>query len=197
MKRPGNRQAGVGLVEVLVTLLVLAVGLLGLVGMQLAAKRAGFEATQRTIATGLARDLLERIRSNPGQVEAYVVTDLGDEGSPPPAADCRASSCSPAEMAAYDLYDWHRLLTGVSETVTVSGTTLHAGGLVEPRACVTHSAGNIKLAIAWRGIGEQDSATDTSAVGGSDCGLGAGLYGPGDRQRRLLVITSYVGGGLP
>lgn len=196
--RTGNppragKQSGVGLIEVLITVLVLAVGLLGLVGMQLAAKRASFEATQRTVATSLVRDLIERMRSNPDQLNAYVVTDLGDEGSPPTAADCASASCTPAQMATYDIYDWYMLLIGASESVTVEGSTSNAGGLINPRACVTNNGGNIKVAVAWQGVGEQDSPTDPNDVSGSDCGLGDGLYGSDDKQRRLLVMTSYVG----
>ncbi len=71
------RSAGIGLVEVLVALLVFSVGILGVTAMQLAAKRSGYEATQRSIATSLARDIIERMRSNPGQLPGYVVSDLG------------------------------------------------------------------------------------------------------------------------
>jgi type IV pilus assembly protein PilV len=42
-----HNQSGVGLIEVLIAVLILAVGILGLAQMQLSAKRAGFEATQR------------------------------------------------------------------------------------------------------------------------------------------------------
>ncbi|WP_347136699.1 type IV pilus modification protein PilV [Parahaliea mediterranea] len=191
---PGaSRQSGAGLVEVLIAVLVLAIGLLGLVGMQLAAKRASYEATQRTIATGLVRDLIERMRSNPGQMNAYVVSELGDESNPPAAADCIAFDCPPGHLAAFDIHDWYRLLIGVTETITVEGSAGNAGGLVNPRACVTNNGGNIKVAIAWLGAGEQDSPTDPGDVFGSACGLGKGLYGDGDKQRRLLVLTSYVG----
>ena len=56
---------GVGLIEVLVALLVLSVGLLGIVGMQITAKKANYEAVQRTTASHLAQDLIARIRANP------------------------------------------------------------------------------------------------------------------------------------
>ncbi len=72
-----------GLVEVLVAVLIFAVGLLGMAAMQLAAKKSSYEATQRSIATSLSRDILERMRSNPGQIAAYVANDVGDTSSPP------------------------------------------------------------------------------------------------------------------
>ncbi|RLA48698.1 MAG: hypothetical protein DRQ98_14465, partial [Gammaproteobacteria bacterium] len=49
-------QKGVGLLEVLIALLIFTTGMMGLLSTQLAGKKAGYEATQRSIATALARD---------------------------------------------------------------------------------------------------------------------------------------------
>ena len=57
-------QRGVGMVEVLVALLVLAIGVLGFSALQLRALQATAEATDRTMAMNLARDLADRIRIN-------------------------------------------------------------------------------------------------------------------------------------
>jgi type IV pilus assembly protein PilV len=192
--RRAPRQAGVGLVEVLVALLVFSVGMLGLLALQLGAKRATYEATQRSIATALARDILERMRTNPGQLPAYVRTHLGDAASPVPApgADCTATLCSPSQLAAHDLREWEQLLVGSTERSTVG----LAGGLVSPRACISHDAGHVTVAIAWLGL----AASRNPA--GSACGEGLpGLYDdPGEppgnnRRRRLLVMRTYVGAG--
>lgn len=59
-----RRQKGVGLMEVLIALLLLAIGILGFVGLQLRAMDAANEATDRTIAINIARDLAERMRVN-------------------------------------------------------------------------------------------------------------------------------------
>lgn len=82
-----SREKGVGLIEVLIAVLVLSVGLLGMVAMQITAKRNSFEAAQRSIATGLSRDILERIRSNPGEVATYV-SNLGGESITTAPASC-------------------------------------------------------------------------------------------------------------
>ena len=57
-------QKGVGLVEVLVALLILALGVLGFSALQLRAMDAAQEATEQTVAMSTARDLVERIRVN-------------------------------------------------------------------------------------------------------------------------------------
>lgn len=187
-----ERQSGVGLIEVLIALLVFAVGVLGMASMQLAAKRSGYEATQRSIATSLARDILERMRSNPGLPDSYIVT--ANEmvtlmaTSSYSGLDCGNPSnvCDPNDLAAYDLHDWSQLLTGATETVTIDSTTSNVGGLLDARACITNTSGNIEVAIAWRGVSELENSTE------SDCGNGATVYGTDNVFRRVLVMTSFI-----
>lgn len=59
-----NRQHGVGLIEVLVALVILALGVLGFSALQLRALDAAQEATEQTVAMNMARDLAERMRIN-------------------------------------------------------------------------------------------------------------------------------------
>lgn len=62
-ERP-SRQAGFSLVEVLISLLVIAFGLLGLAMMQTLSVRYAQSSNYRTQATNLAYDLLDQIRAN-------------------------------------------------------------------------------------------------------------------------------------
>ncbi len=55
---------GFSLLEVMIAAVVLSFGLLGLVGMQVTSKLSGYEARQRTIASWLATDIVERARIN-------------------------------------------------------------------------------------------------------------------------------------
>lgn len=57
-------QSGASIVEVLVTLILVSVGLLGIAGMQLATVQTTNSAAQRFEATTLAKDILERMRAN-------------------------------------------------------------------------------------------------------------------------------------
>jgi len=188
-----NFQRGVGLIEVLIAVLVLAVGMLSLASMQLAAKRASFEATQRSIATSLAKDIVERMRSNPDQLDAFVVSNIGDEASllATPSKNCSSVTCTPAELVAHDLAEWESLLVGASEKLG----TANAGGLVAPRACITHAAGVVTVAIAWRGVSSLTNPAD------STCGESVvGLYDDPDEaagnnlKRRLLVVSTFIEG---
>lgn len=181
-----TRQSGVGLVEVLIAVLIFAVGMLGMTAMQLGAKRSSFEATQRSIATSLARDILERMRSNPVALSSYAVLELGS-ATVTSGTNCNTSSCTTAQLAVRDVYEWSQLLQGAAEKITINGVTSDTGGLVDYRACITNASGFVTVAIAWRGVGDMANPT------GSTCGEASGLYGPSQLQRRLLFMTSYIG----
>jgi type IV pilus assembly protein PilV len=174
-------------------MLVVAVGMLGLMAMQVNAKRTNYEAAQRMLATALARDMLERMRSNPEQLAVYVRSDMGaraahEVSAGQPAVDCRAVDCRPAQLAAHDLREWESMLTGASDGAGING------GLVEPRACISHDAGLVEVAIAWLGINAA-SNPDASACGANAAGLYDAPSGaPGNNlRRRLLVMGSYIG----
>ena len=179
-------QSGVGLVEVLVATAVFSIGVLGTFSMQIAAKKANFEASQQSMATHMARDILARMRSNHKEIASYVVEEVGADALPV-ESDCRLESCSRRQLAAYDLSEWTSLLIGNAETVSIDDSEVQSGGLVLPRACIRNSSGRVSITIAWRGVGKLIS--DAS----SDCAETTGLYGPGNKQRRLFVLTSFIG----
>ncbi|WP_196159233.1 type IV pilus modification protein PilV [Reinekea sp. G2M2-21] len=101
------KQTGAGLLEVLIAVIVLAVGLLGFAALQTQALRMNYETLQQARASSLAEDILDRMRSN--QVHAIETEDyerdFGD-ALPVVATDCAAATCTPAEMAAWDMNQW-------------------------------------------------------------------------------------------
>jgi len=68
-------QHGFSMIEVLVSLLVIAVGLLGLSGLQIASVKGTSNAHSRNVATNLAMELSERMRSNPAGVDDGIHSD--------------------------------------------------------------------------------------------------------------------------
>jgi type IV pilus assembly protein PilV len=106
MKR---RTQGFTLIEVLVALAILAVGMLGLGRLFLYTVQGNSSATSRTVAVNLAADLGDRIRANRTATTAYGgASPIGTA----PAPVCVGGTlsfvplCTPAQMAAYDLYLW-------------------------------------------------------------------------------------------
>ena len=114
--------AGFSLIEVLISLLVLLVGLLGVVGMQLFSVQTNQGAALRTQATFIASDTLDRIRGNKaGQdADAYDGFDTNDGIPGDAAGTCATSSagCNAAQLANLDL----RAITAhVADVYGVSG----------------------------------------------------------------------------
>ena len=64
------KQQGVGLVEVLVALVLLAISVLGFAALQLRAVDSSLEANKQVIALTIARDLAEKMRANPQATRA-------------------------------------------------------------------------------------------------------------------------------
>lgn len=64
MNRFRKSQSGTTLVEVLITVVLVSIGLLGLAGLQLMTVQNTNSSTERFEATTLARDILERMRAN-------------------------------------------------------------------------------------------------------------------------------------
>ena len=68
-----KNQRGVGLMEVLVSLVILAIAVLGFAALQFRALDAVQEANDRTTAMTLARDLAEKIRVNRTQLSLSLI----------------------------------------------------------------------------------------------------------------------------
>ena len=157
--------AGFTLIEVMVTVFVVAIGLLTAAGLQAVSKKAALEATQRTTASVLAQDMLERLRSNALNLDAYVGRDVRGNNQPP-AAGCggnTGTACDPTQMVAFDYAQWWASLDGASEKIAtgVGSATTNAGGLRSPVGCVRRENGWIEVIIEWRGLSLISQTPDT------------------------------------
>lgn len=120
-----HKPCGASLMEVLVAMLVIATGVLGLVGLQIGSAQHNRVALDRSLATLLASDLLERIRANPDAAYPNV-----GAGAPGGFADCTANACTPAELAAFDVAVWKCSLGRWHEAAACR--TVRASGLLPP-----------------------------------------------------------------
>lgn len=103
---PGSQQ-GTTLIEILISLLILAVGLLGMAGLQTVSLRNTQSAYQRTQATILSNDVVERIRANLQGAEAGNYN--GNAGTVNAACNTVAG-CTPAQLAGNDIAEWNLAL---------------------------------------------------------------------------------------
>lgn len=95
------KRRGYSLIELLIAVLIVAVGVLGVAGLQLASTRNARTALETTLAAMLAEDLADRIQAN------TAATYTTGPGAPPPAfVDCLARDCDADALAAFDLAVW-------------------------------------------------------------------------------------------
>lgn len=108
-----SHHRGSGLIEVLVALFVIAVGVLGMAGVHTRALQHNQSAYVHSRATFLATDMLDRIRANDTlarsgnsyQVAAldHVFSDCDTDNYP---ATCETGTCTPQQLATYDVQQW-------------------------------------------------------------------------------------------
>lgn len=77
-----RNQRGVSLLEVLISIVVLSVGLLGYAGLQTLSMKNNSSALQRSQATILTYDILDRMRANRKNLASYSVA-IGSVGGYP------------------------------------------------------------------------------------------------------------------
>jgi type IV pilus assembly protein PilV len=180
-----NSQRGTSLIEVLVTMVILAIGLLGAAGLQARLQLADMESYQRAQALVLLDDIASRMASNRGNAAAYV-TAAGPLGT---GAACPVPGATPT-LQQTDSAQWCNALLGALE---VAGAT-KVGAALGARGCVAQVAPNEYLVtVAWQGL------TPVAAPPAS-VACGAGLYDgaaaatssncTADRCRR--VVTTLV-----
>lgn len=106
-------QHGTSLVEVLVTLVILAFGLLGVAGLQAKMSLAEMESYQRSQALLALTEMTERMSANAAQVTSYLnqgTLGTGNATQPVP----QPTNCTPLSGPALDLCQWNISLQGAN-----------------------------------------------------------------------------------
>jgi len=145
IKRPIQRQSGMTLIEILVTVLVLAVGLLGMASLTVGSLKNNQGAFLRTQATILTYDMADRMRSNASQAIAGNYNSLTTSTT---YADpsCMAAGCTGADRVDADLFVWKQQIEGANGNMAMLpggvGTITGGGGAT--------TAGNaFTITITW------------------------------------------------
>jgi type IV pilus assembly protein PilV len=124
-----SRQSGSTLIEIMVAIVVIAIGLLGLAGLQMAALKYTNGSGQRSEATLAALDLSERIRGNllagAGGYTFNANYATSSTAAHVPPNDCSTAPCAAANIAANDIQNWlnnlqRRLVGGAGYVVPLA-----------------------------------------------------------------------------
>jgi type IV pilus assembly protein PilV len=176
----GKNIAGFTLVEILVTLVIVALGLLGLGAFQMRTQQAGLEAYNRAQALVLLDAIVNRINANRQTAPCYAITtatgspylgyaDLNHAG----AITCSGfGDANTQQLAVNDLNEWDQILQGAQEAV--AGNAI--GGPLAARGCILFDAATstYTVAVAWQGM--IDTQPPTVACGNN-------AYGSESRRR--------------
>lgn len=105
---PGHRRvAGLSMIEVLVTIVIISFGMLGIAGMVLRSIESGTISSGRGIAVWQANEMADRLRANIAGVREGHYDDLVGA----PVADCNSpcltAQCTPDEQASFDFCLWN------------------------------------------------------------------------------------------
>lgn len=194
-RRSVHRQQGVTLVEVLVTMVILAIGLLGLVGLQARLQILQLEAYQRAQALMLLKDMSGRIANNRNNALSYVTGPTGLEAPLGAGMVCPAAA-PPETRQASDAREWCNALQGAAETIGVGNNRV--GAMVGGRGCiqdVSPGVGGARaylVTVAWQGLAPLAAPPASVACGSGQYNGGAGSACINDLCRRAVTTLVII-----
>jgi type IV pilus assembly protein PilV len=151
-----KHENGFTLIEVLVTMFVMTVGLLGIAGIQSTSIKDGLDNAKRSQVMWLVTELVERARANPaGQATGYNRSIDISQCATTPAKQCSdngagdaATNCSPNEMAAFDVWE---VFCGNAETGVIAnaGDSLNLSNMTMGCTGTCLDTSNMTVSISW------------------------------------------------
>lgn len=199
-RHTASGQAGTSLIEVLVTMIILMIGLLGVAGLMVQSQRSEMESYQRVQALLLLQDMVGRINVNRGV--AFNLTNscyatslpppLGTAGNVPDCPLAASVTQQQVDQAVADMTVWSALLNGAAETSAAGG---NVGAMIGARGCINYDVttellnpsglpipgtGIYTVEVAWQGIGDTFAPPATLT-----CGLNQ--YGAETRRRDISL----------
>ena len=184
-----NGQAGTSMLEVLITIVILAIGLLGLAGLQTRLQLSEMEGYQRSQAMILLDDMANRLATNRSVASTYVTgstvaATLG-AGMTCPSAD--------ANRRDKDLRQWCLALQGAAEKSGSAANAGNAGAMIGGRGCIESLNDNQYLiTVAWQGLGAIAHPPASVACGKDQYNGTAGTTCSGDLCRRAVTTIIRI-----
>lgn len=187
-------QAGFSLIEIMVSIVIIALGLLGLAGLQARATVTEFESYQRSQALILLNDMVDRINANRGSAGCYAITTDSAAGTPflgataasghagaTPSCAAGFKDASGKARSEADLAAWNTALQGAGE---IKGGAA-VGALLGGRGCISYNATTkaYTVTVVWQGNADTFARTDNLCA--------TGLFGS-ETKRRLVSSTFMI-----
>lgn len=169
LKKLPELNAGFTMIEVLVSVVVVAIGLLGMASLQITSVKSSFDSAGQSQARWLAQEMAERIRaSGTGAGEFYI--DAASENascSVTPAVYCglvkgadSAGACSLKQKASFDVWDVFcntsddEVYSSAADMLSMSGFSIDCSDndLADANACSSGSLIEISIEIDGRSV---------------------------------------------
>jgi len=163
------KKNGFSLLEVMISSFILALGLLGVAGLQSTAVKASIEVQQRTLANSLLLEISERMQLNKAWLQesgnSYAVVSLVEANLAKPDcvddSDTSFIACTGTDIKNNDLFEWRNKLQG-----NISDTNASNAGLVGADACITSEiSGKSTIVISWYSTVKTSDANSSSSCG--------------------------------
>jgi len=120
MRIETTNQLGFSMIEILVTMIVIATALFGTAGMQIYAMTISKSSEFRTQAVLLASDISERMEANKAGMIASNYKMAATKVASTSTSDCLNSSCTPAMLASWDLSQWSTAASNILPQPTLA-----------------------------------------------------------------------------
>lgn len=169
-------QRGISLIESMVAIVVMALGILGIVGVQLRTLADTQTGVRRAQAIHLIEDLSERIKVNPNALLNIGGYAMAWGTNPTGAPDCKAIACTTAQIIQYDLQEWKRLVNNTlapqANTAAAATALTDATIFIPADETVASNRRQLGVMIRWR-ENERSTTADyrdpvsTAATGGA------------------------------
>jgi len=145
-----KNQKGLSMIEILVSVLILSIGLLGIAGLQGTSLNSTRSASLRTQAIILSQDIIESMRANRDEALAtannkFVINFGGTLATP--KADCIAITCTPAQLAEFDVFQWWQKVHDTQSSANKSRFPLGKGRITVNTAADVNL---VTVSIQWR-----------------------------------------------
>ena len=190
------------MIEVLITMIIILVGLLGIGALQAKAQIAELESYQRAQGLILMSDIIDRMHTNRETISCFIITTNTGSGTPFIGAAGTGHASTPACAASTTEYNTQandtiteldNLLKGSAETESGS----NVGAMIGARACISYDSstevadatgaiqsgtGLYTIAVSWQALGDLTTPSVNCANG---------LYGA-ETKRRTISTTMRI-----
>lgn len=172
------KHQGMTLIEVLVTMLVVSIGLMGLASLQATSIKESLSTSQRSMGTWLADELVARMRANADGLGSGYTTAGANAGlcNAGPAKMCSdsqkgsaAANCTANEMATYDVWEvmcghdnGNNVISGANDTINITNYSITCTDSDASDAIPCSTGSNFRIRLEWVSKAVEDATANTS-----------------------------------